>query len=349
LTDGGTTIHVAAQNGQDSIIAQLIACKRCDVNAAGLTDGRTAIHVAAVSGHGSIIAQFIACERCDVNATLTDGQTAIHLAAYKGHVSIIAQFIACERFDVNAAFSDGRTAIHFAASACHASIIDILAEAGAILSSHDSPNSLLSIANGAASTASPEQKDAVRAILKKHGINDIISPGFQSRYYFNDGKGELYLKNVKYQRWINRKELLLALYRVCKWSLANQVEAEVCRTLPRALTGVGTFICRCWFDCAGGGNDINAAADTLGNGIGRLIMQFYGGFDASKSPFALRGKPEYGKCPDNAARCSGCLEKKESKSLRACASCGVVRYCGKDCQRTDWKRHKKSCAKEKKK
>jgi hypothetical protein len=209
------------------------------------------------------------------------------------------------------------------------------------------------IANGAVSTPSPEEKVAVRAVLKKHGvINDIIPSGFQSRYYFNDGKGELYLKNVKYQRWINRKELILCLDYLYNWSVANQVEAEVCRTLPPALTNVGTFICRCWFDCAGGGNNNNAAADTLGNGVGRLIMQFYGGFDASKSHFALRGKPAYGKCPDNAARCSGCLEKKESKALHACSSCGVVRYCGKGCQKTDWKRHKKSCAiwsKEKKK
>jgi hypothetical protein len=53
--------------------------------------------------------------------------------------------------------------------------------------------------------------------------------------------------------------------------------------------------------------------------------------------------PEYGKLPDNAHRCSNCLEKKESKALSFCASCGVVRYCGKECQKADWKRHKESC------
>jgi hypothetical protein len=146
--------------------------------------------------------------------------------------------------------------------------------------------------------------------------------------------------------------LLLALHRTYQWSLANQVEDDSRRTLPPTLTAEGTFICRCWFDCAGCGNDVNAAADTLGNGVGRLIMQFYGGFNASKSPFALRGKPEYGKLPDNAHRCSGCLEAKESKALQYCASCGVTRYCGRECQKADWKRHKCNCkiwAEEKKK
>jgi hypothetical protein len=34
---------------------------------------------------------------------------------------------------------------------------------------------------------------------------------------------------------------------------------------------------------------------------------------------------------------------KESKALRSCASCGVVSYCGKECQKADWKRHKERC------
>jgi hypothetical protein len=53
--------------------------------------------------------------------------------------------------------------------------------------------------------------------------------------------------------------------------------------------------------------------------------------------------PEYGKLPDNAQRCRGCLEEKESKVLGSCASCGVVRYCGRECQKEDWKRHKENC------
>jgi hypothetical protein len=184
-------------------------------------------------------------------------------------------------------------------------------------------------------------------MLKKHGVvSHNVPSNYQSKYYFQDGQGKFYIRNLKYQRWLNHRTLLLSLYRTYQWSLANQIEDDARRTLPHKLSDVGKFICQCWFDVAGGGNDMNNMADTIGNGIGRLIMQFYGGFDASKSPFALRGKLEYGKLPDNAPRCSNCLEvKKESKALSSCASCGKVRYCGRVCQKADWKRHKESCKK----
>jgi hypothetical protein len=200
------------------------------------------------------------------------------------------------------------------------------------------------ILNSASADAFPEKRVAVLAVLKKHGvISNNVPPNFQSKYYFADGEGKFYIRNVKYQRWLNRRALLLCLHRTYQWSLDNQVDDDARRTLPPALSDVGNFICQCWFDIAGGGKDGSIASDTLGNGIGRLIMQFFGGFDASKSPFALLGRPECGKVPDNAHRCSNCLEKKESKTLLNCASCGRVRYCGKVCQKADWKRHKCNC------
>jgi hypothetical protein len=268
------------------------------------------------------------------------------LAADPGHASIVRELLEYEVIDVNAANLGVNTAVMLAADKCHDSIVDMLAEAGVILSIHQSQYSLHEIVS-TSSKASPEKKAATLAVLKKHGITSSNVPvGFQSKYYFEDGEGRFYKRNVKYQRWLNRRMLLLALFRTYQWSLANQVEDDARRTLPPSLSKVGRFVCQCWFDCAGGGKDINAAADTLGNRIGRLIMQFYGGFDASKCPFALRGTPEYGKLPDKAHRCSGCLEaKKESKDLRSCASCGKVRYRGTVCQKADWKRHKESCKK----
>ncbi|KAK4154968.1 hypothetical protein C8A00DRAFT_42357 [Chaetomidium leptoderma] len=45
---------------------------------------------------------------------------------------------------------------------------------------------------------------------------------------------------------------------------------------------------------------------------------------------------------------SGCRncgkqESKEGGGLKACAKCVTVKYCGRACQRADWKRHKKEC------
>ena len=37
------------------------------------------------------------------------------------------------------------------------------------------------------------------------------------------------------------------------------------------------------------------------------------------------------------------LEEDEVKELQKCGKCLVAKYCSKDCQKTDWKEHKKYC------
>jgi hypothetical protein len=117
--------------------------------------------------------------------------------------------------------------------------------------------------------------------------------------------------------------------------------------LPPNLSGVGYFVAHCFFDVGGG---------VFGNGIARLICQFYGGFNESsaKSPFALVGMPEYGKLPDSAQHCSNCRsEVTAGKKYFCCGTavsckylrcCGKVGYCSKECQLADWRiGHKMSC------
>lgn len=45
------------------------------------------------------------------------------------------------------------------------------------------------------------------------------------------------------------------------------------------------------------------------------------------------------------ARCNAC--KKEASDLKFCTGCNVIKYCDKDCQKADWKSHKKTCKKTK--
>jgi hypothetical protein len=350
---GQRAIYIACHEGRDSFAAKLIACKRVDLNARDDKLGNTGLMAAAEGEKESIVARLIACNEVNLNIKNFAGGTALMKAACPGlSYSIVARIVESGRADIDVLNDFQQNAIMIAGQQGRASIVDLLAEAGAILSSPDHGQFSLYGAVYECDT-SPENRASTFAVLKKHGIiSDNVPPNFQSKYYFQDGEGKFYTRNLKHQRWLNRRTLFLALYRTYQWSLANQVEDDARRTLPPALSGVGKFICQCWFDVAGGGKSIDVASDTLGNGIGRLIMQFYGGFDASKSPYALRGQLEYGKVPDNAHRCGNCLEKKESKSFFNCSSCGRVRYCGRQCQKDDWKRHKESCkiwAEEKKK
>ena len=49
----------------------------------------------------------------------------------------------------------------------------------------------------------------------------------------------------------------------------------------------------------------------------------------------------------SAGLCVGCEKnEKELKTiLKACTGCKKAKYCGKECQKQDWKRHKGVCKK----
>jgi hypothetical protein len=340
---GLTPFSIAADSNHGSVVALLLDHERVDLNIPDLA-GQTALFAAAAKGYDSIVAQIVACPRADVNAVEDHGQTALFMAASEGNASVVATLLDCGRTDLDISNRPHCiTPLMQAAYEGRTHVVDMLASAGANLSQGRLPMRLVhSVCHS--TYAYPEKKAAILATLKKHCVTSSFLPvGFQSKYYFADGEGKFYIRNLKYQRWLNRRTLLLALYRVYQWSLANQVEDDARRTLPPALSDIGKFVARCFFDVAGGGKSNEQSADTLGNGIGRLIMQFYGGFDASKSHFALRGMPKYGTLPDNAQRCNGCQKETKAKALSNCSSCGKVRYCGKECQKADWKRHKERC------
>jgi hypothetical protein len=182
----------------------------------------------------------------------------------------------------------------------------------------------------------PDKKAAVLKVLSELGVTSFNIPSrFQSPLYF---RSIYYASNVRTQRWMNRMMLMLCVNSVYKWSLSNQIEAEVYRTLPDDLSGVGHFIARCWFDVAGSDNAIDE--DKPDNGIARLIMSFAFGFNDSKSSFALIGMPECGKVPETHARCSSCDQHSEKELLQCCTS---TRYCSAACQKAHFKKHKKVC------
>src|SRR4051794_13180002 len=43
--------------------------------------------------------------------------------------------------------------------------------------------------------------------------------------------------------------------------------------------------------------------------------------------------------------CAQCKKSPPEVSLKQCAKCNVTKYCSRDCQRANWKTHKKTCVK----
>jgi hypothetical protein len=201
----------------------------------------------------------------------------------------------------------------------------------------------LSLTNGASlfhvielSNESPDEKAAVVKALSEHGVTSRkIPPGFQSPLYF---RSIYYANNVRTQRWTNRSPLILSTNRLLNWSVENQIEAQVYRTLPANLSSVGHFVTHCFFDVGGG---------ILGNGIARLITQFYGGFDEGnvENPIVLFGMPAFGKNSLTLSRCSQCdTQYSEAKGGGMKLCCGTVHYCIDDeCKKRAWKDHESIC------
>jgi hypothetical protein len=49
------------------------------------------------------------------------------------------------------------------------------------------------------------------------------------------------------------------------------------------------------------------------------------------------------RCVETFSACNACGET--LRPLSSCAGCKKVRYCGKKCQKDDWKEHKEDCKK----
>jgi hypothetical protein len=190
--------------------------------------------------------------------------------------------------------------------------------------------------NAQQSNFSPEEKTAVFKVLAEHGVTSRNIPrGFQSPLYF---RSIYYQDNVRTQRWINRSPLILSANRLYNWSIENQIEAQVHRTLPADLSSAGYLVSHCFFDIGGGRPD---------NGIARLITQFYGGFNEgkAKNPIALIGMPVFGKNTLTLPRCSYCdKEYCEASGGGVELCCKSVYYCRHgDCKKLHLPQHEALC------
>jgi ankyrin repeat protein len=116
-----------------------------------------------------------------------------------------------------------------------------------------------------------EETTGLFEALAEHGITSSDIPAnFQSPLYF---ESKYYDANLREQRWIARRALMMCLDRVFNWSLANQIVSEFYMTLPPGLSSAGMLVARC---C------MHVDASSVSNGIARLIMEFAFGFNKQR-------------------------------------------------------------------
>ena len=109
---GSTSVFIAASNGHEGCLAQLIAAG-ADVNIPNKS-GRTPVYIAVYRGNDRCLAQLIAAG-ADVNIPEKNGQTPVWIAANTTTREVVlAQLIAADA-DVNIPDNNGRTPSYAAA------------------------------------------------------------------------------------------------------------------------------------------------------------------------------------------------------------------------------------------
>jgi ankyrin repeat protein len=123
---GMTALHLAAQNGLESVVAQLLEVRTCNPSLTD-ADGNTALHWAATAGSAGVC-KLLLSVGVNPGAVAADGCTPLHRAG--GSVEVADALIAGGAPVRAHASGDGGTALHAAAGGGHAAVCRCLLDAG---------------------------------------------------------------------------------------------------------------------------------------------------------------------------------------------------------------------------
>jgi len=133
---GNLALHMAAENGDLSIVSALVRADRDSVNAKD-QKGDTPAHLALHNGHNTVL-QFLIKEGCDLlNAVDNDGWTLLHTAARKGDMQTAIDLLTSKPELINQQTKSGLTALILAAANGHLDLMNFLLEQNADIELYD--------------------------------------------------------------------------------------------------------------------------------------------------------------------------------------------------------------------
>jgi len=125
---GGTTLHLAAERGNEALVRLLID-NRVDIKAKD-DAGWTALHSAAKGGNKEVV-RLLVEKGVDIKAKEDIyGETALHLAAERGNKEVV-QLLVEKGADINAKDNNRWTVLHLAAEKGNEEVVRLLVEKGA--------------------------------------------------------------------------------------------------------------------------------------------------------------------------------------------------------------------------
>jgi len=118
--DGLPALHWAAREGNDQLVAELLAAPGADVGEIFLD--WNALHYAATRGHDKVVAQLL-----EAKADLIDcGWNPLHMAALNNHEKVVTRLLAARPELVDGVDGEGWNSLHFAARGGNQHVVAIL-------------------------------------------------------------------------------------------------------------------------------------------------------------------------------------------------------------------------------
>ncbi|KAL9258319.1 Ankyrin repeat-containing protein [Drosera capensis] len=124
--DGETPLYVAAENGHDLVVAELL--KHIDLRAASMAakNGLDPLHIAARQGHVEVLKQLL---EVFPNLAMTadpSNATALHTSATKGHMDVFSLLLKTDSNLAKIARNNGKTVLHSSARLGHVEAVKAL-------------------------------------------------------------------------------------------------------------------------------------------------------------------------------------------------------------------------------
>jgi len=123
-------IHLAAQNGWTKVMEILLKAKKIDVNFKDL-HANTALHLAAQNGQTGIVKQLLERPEINLNGKNTHAHVPLHLSAQNGHLELSRILASKEGTNLDSKDLIGNTPLHTAYHTTHGKIANILIGLGA--------------------------------------------------------------------------------------------------------------------------------------------------------------------------------------------------------------------------
>jgi len=125
-TDCRSLLHIAAREGQSSVVRSLLNADEVNVNEED-TNGQTPLYIAARKGHRKVVELLLNVRGVDVNKYDACGYAPLHIAAREGHSSVVKSLLNADGINVNKEVPNRQlTSLHIAAQKGHWTVVELL-------------------------------------------------------------------------------------------------------------------------------------------------------------------------------------------------------------------------------